>query len=477
MDATSAQDGSAKDQWISYQNSQGLESRATLVRISRFSAVFETYPTAGVLRVSEVLPDFRIFLNDSVVYSGKAVVNSLVNAGVAILCEVQLEDAWQDAATLASAGPESLKAGFRQLLQNWQQVYRIEPDFKAVVADLHAFLAELRVWIDQVELGIRSSPSGDRVRMEQDIAGELAPSVLPAVTALFEKLELAAGRIPEQYLPAHRSFCRKQLHSLVLCSPFLYRTFSKPLGYAGDYEMVNMIVRNPYEGGSLFAKVVNAWFLSQPPAEAHRNRIQHLVERLSSAAITASANGKVARVLSLGCGPAHEVQALLREKDLVNHLHFTLIDFNQETLEHVHGCIEQLKTQFGRKTVVDLAKKSVNQLLKEAAKSITRSPEQQHSVVYCAGLYDYLTDPICRRLSNILYDWVAPGGLLLLTNVDQSNPRKMIMDLVMEWNLLYRTGAQLATLKPDTADKDVCQIRSDLTGVNVYLEARKPERS
>ena len=55
---------------------------------------------------------------------------------------------------------------------------------------------------------------------------------------------------------------------LLLSSPFLYRAYQKPLGYAGDYEMVNMIARDPYEGGSLFAKVVNLWFLSQWPARA-----------------------------------------------------------------------------------------------------------------------------------------------------------------------------------------------------------------
>lgn len=34
----------------------------------------------------------------------------------------------------------------------------------------------------------------------------------------------------------------------MLCSPFAYRAYHKPLGYAGDYEMVNMIARDPYEG-------------------------------------------------------------------------------------------------------------------------------------------------------------------------------------------------------------------------------------
>ena len=43
----------------------------------------------------------------------------------------------------------------------------------------------------------------------------------------------------------HEAYLRRHLHPLLLCSPFAYRTYQKPLGYAGDYEMVNMIVRDP----------------------------------------------------------------------------------------------------------------------------------------------------------------------------------------------------------------------------------------
>jgi extracellular factor (EF) 3-hydroxypalmitic acid methyl ester biosynthesis protein len=330
--------------------------------------------------------------------------------------------------------------------------------------------------LEHVEVGIRSSPSGDRIKLEQSIATELSPSTVSILTTLFERFEAIAGQVEAEQLAAHRNFCQKQLHPLLLCSPFLYRCFHKPLGYAGDYEMVNMIMGNPYEGSSLFAKLVNTWFIQQPPAQAHRNRILHLVDRISRAAARISASGKAVRVFSLGCGPAHEVQLFLREKDFANHAQFTLVDFNQETIEHASQSLERLKSEFGRTTSIHMVKKSVNQILKDAGKSINRSPEQQYDLVYCAGLYDYLTNPICKRLSNILYDWVAPGGSLVLTNVDISNPRKITMDLIMEWSLFYRTGAQMVALKPESAPEDQCKIVSDLSGVNLYLEIGKPER-
>src|SRR5436309_7141006 len=127
---------------------------------------------------------------------------------------------------------------------------------------------------------------------------------------------------------------QRQLHPLVLCAPFVYRTYSKPLGYAGDYEMVNMITRNPCEGGSLFAKLVNAWFLAQPPAQAHRHRLDYLVQKLTEETARVSAEGRLARIFNLGCGPAVEVQRFLESKDFSDRASFTLLDFNEETLQH-----------------------------------------------------------------------------------------------------------------------------------------------
>jgi extracellular factor (EF) 3-hydroxypalmitic acid methyl ester biosynthesis protein len=99
---------------------------------------------------------------------------------------------------------------------------------------------------------------------------------------------------------------------------YLYRTFRKPLGYAGDYEMVNMITRTANEGATLFAKELSAWILSQAPTVGHRNRIQILTERLVEKTTRVVARGSSkARVFNLGCGTAQEIQRFLADYDRV----------------------------------------------------------------------------------------------------------------------------------------------------------------
>jgi extracellular factor (EF) 3-hydroxypalmitic acid methyl ester biosynthesis protein len=464
-----------KDSFIVCRNSQGVEVRATPLRLTRYLVVFEVYNPYSLLQLSEVLSDFKIIMNDRVVYSGRAVVSNLVNTGFLLVCEASLEESWVDVDVLSPLSHSlRVREGFDEFIQQWQRMYKVVPECKVVIADMQTFLTDLRHWLEQVELGIRSSPSQDRLKMERDILQELGQSTTPAVTSLFERFEALPDRIEPDLQPAHRAFSRRQLHPLLLCSPFVYRTFQKPLGYAGDYEMVNMIARDPYEGSSLFAKAINLWFLKQPPAEAHRNRVEFLKEKLIGESVRLASQGKPLRVINLGCGPAIEVQRFLKEETMSDQASFTLLDFNEETLMHARSVLDDLKGQHQRTTSLQLNKKSVNQILKEAGKIVPRSPENQYDLVYCAGLFDYLSDQVCQRLTNLLYEWVAPGGLLVTTNVDGSNPSRHTMEYLLEWHLIYRNSSQFATLVPERSPPGSAVVKSDPTGVNIYLEVRKP---
>jgi extracellular factor (EF) 3-hydroxypalmitic acid methyl ester biosynthesis protein len=68
---------------------------------------------------------------------------------------------------------------------------------------------------------------------------------------------------------------------------------------------------------------------------------------------------------------------------------------------------------------------------------------------------------------------LAPGGLLVTTNVDISNPERYGMDYLLEWHLVHRDAAQLQALRPDRAPPGSFSIKADETGVNIYFQARK----
>jgi extracellular factor (EF) 3-hydroxypalmitic acid methyl ester biosynthesis protein len=465
--------GDAKDSLILGQTSGGLEIHGTLVRLTRYTAVFEIYNPALVLRTSEVIENFKIVIRERTIYSGRAVVRSLVNAGLTLVCEVKLNEASFCVLSL-SAPDANLRESFGEFIGQWQRVYKVMPEFKVVLADMQTFLSDLRLWLDQMELQIRSTPNGDRMEMERDAVQEIGDEMVPAFNNLHERLEALSEDIPEELRPAHQNLSRRQLHPLTLCSPFAYRTYSKPLGYAGDYEMVNMIARNPFEGGSLFAKVVNYWFLSQWPATAHRNRIHFLKDSLRQETLRGMRGGKPLRIFNLGCGPAREIQQFLTENSLCNHTNLTLVDFNEETVQHITRTLNQIKSESGAQTPIQVIKRSVHHIIKEGNKPSVGTDTHKYDFIYCAGLFDYLSDRTCRQLMNIFYNWLSPGGLLLATNVNDTKPFRHMLEFVLDWHLIYRDKKIAMGLLPDAARPDDARIQEDETSVNVFIEVRKP---
>ena len=237
----------------------------------------------------------------------------------------------------------------------------------------------------------------------------------------------------------HRAYARRQLHPLILCSPFMYRTFHKPLGYAGDYEMVNMILRDPIEGASLFAKVLNTHFVGVAPAEAHRNRVKYLNRALREETKRRARQGLITQIFNLGCGPAKEIQDFLIFDDLCERANLTLLDFNDETLAYTAKLLNEIKMKYQRQTPITMVKRSVHQILKEGPRGPETGKDTLYDIVYCAGLFDYLSDRICRRFMDIFYEMLVPGGLLVATNVETSNPARQMMEYLMDWHLIYRS--------------------------------------
>jgi extracellular factor (EF) 3-hydroxypalmitic acid methyl ester biosynthesis protein len=473
-----ARNHSGQECVVNCLSSQGIQIRANCVRVTRHAVVFEICVPGNTLLTSEVLREFKITLRERTIFSGKAVVKNLVSTGLVELCEAELDQGWLDIdgfAVLADKG--RLREEFHNYLAGWQKQYTVRPEFKLHIADMQMFFIELRQWLDQVELGVRAVHVDNRAEIEREVTTQLASSVIPTIDGLFEKFEMLAGAVEEAQRPLHRAYMKRQLHPLVLCSPFAHRTFTKPLGYAGDYEMVNMIWRNGHEGQSLFAKLVNCWFLAQPPARAHRNRIDYLAGKLMDETVRVRPEARPARIFDVACGSALEVQEFLRGSSLSSETEIALLDFNQETLDYTSSILEHAKQRHARSTRFQYIKKSVHQILKEFGKTGKQVTEARYDLVYCAGLFDYLSDAVCQRLTTALYRCVAPGGLLLLTNVDACNPLRQGMDYLLDWNLVHRTAQQCVNALHGAVSPEVMSVRADPTGINLFIEVRKPDHA
>jgi extracellular factor (EF) 3-hydroxypalmitic acid methyl ester biosynthesis protein len=250
----------------------------------------------------------------------------------------------------------------------------------------------------------------------------------------------------------------------------VHRSFAKPLGYAGDYEMVNMMLAAPDRGSNTYARIINTAHLSVGPAAAHRNRIDILVEHLLEEARKAKKEARPLRVLNVGCGPAVEIERFVRSSELSDNCQFELMDFNEPTLVYTRQRLETARRECHRSTELTWQKKSIHELLREARKR-DQAEQPRYDLVYCAGLYDYLTDRVCTLLTRLFYGLVAPGGLVVATNVHPANPVRYYMDFLVEWHLEYRDTEQMLSLATGLG---ATHAYTDSTGVNVFVEIRKP---
>lgn len=455
---------------ITCRNSQGTELTANLLRIKRYSVVFEVYNPYSILQLSEVLSDFRIMASRRLLYHGKAVVSNLLNTGIVLVCEATLEDGWVEVDFLSTvSGTGDLTTQFGAFMGEWRSANRVHDPFKLVVADMVNMFSGVQHWMTGVDVGIRTTVTRTREDLEREIFSGIQTQVVDEVMPCWERLESVTKEIADAEIAVHKAYLRRELHPIVLCSPFIYRTYTKPLGYAGDYEMVNMMLRDPYEGSSAFAKLLNFALLHTEPVVAHRNRIDYLVETLRRETRKRVRKGRT-RVFNLACGPAVEVGRFLRNHEESDLTEFDLLDFNGETLEYTRERLTEARMSAGRETPLRFIQRSVNQILRAAAQGGGDDEFNGYDIVYCAGLFDYLSQRVCQRLVDLFCKMAKPGGLVIVTNVASTNPRKACMEYLMEWNLIHRSTEEMKDLIPAGLPVKRTDVRADATGVNLFLE-------
>lgn len=441
-------------------------ARGNLTGVQQRSLVMELYNPDSIVQVSEIVTEVTVRSGGKAIYQGKGVVVSLVNTGLMSVVSVSLTDPWTEfnalRGELGRVAEEA--AGF---VEDWEMRFRINRSYQVLVSEFRAFLSDASKWADQADLSdvLPRDPDG---RIREDAFYDLATPIMRKISQYLERLEEEGRQIQPEDVVAHRNFAQTSLHPLLLRAPFVYRTFAKPLGYAGDYEMVNQILGDPRQGSSTYFQIVNALFLKATVAQAHRNRIDILVRYLHQLAQRAAEQNRQLSVLNVGCGPAIEIRRFIEQHERPELLSFTLLDFSEPTIEYTRGQIQQACIRSGRTTDVRFVQASVHDLLKRSANSLAPLDDERFDFVYCAGLFDYLSDKVCSRLLQYFTTRTNPGSTVLVTNVHSSNPQQVLMEHLLEWHLIYRDEAQFERLLP--AARTHTHVYTDETGANVFAD-------
>lgn len=457
-----------KESVVECVTAAGESVEGQLVRLGRFDAVFSVSSCFDQLQTSEVLPSLKITSDKRLLYEGRATIHSLVDADTGLICEVALDES----GVALEMFPAIETEGFDNFLRQWVAAGQISASFKIAVADMAILLSDLRSWMNKVEVAFLALPLAEAARREREFLARVLPRIIDAVNAQHEHFEEEGARIPVAKRPVYQSHAAREWGAYFLCAPFGHRTYHKPLGYAGDYEMMNMIHRNAPEGPSLFARAMHQLLVSQWPAASVRNRIAHLSGTLVEEVARVVRSGRRARIMNLGCGPAREVQMFMEQSPLSDHADFTLLDFNEDTIRYTAGQLEAVRRRTGRRTGVEMRQMSVHQVLRSAVSQTQKGAlAETYDLVYCAGLFDYLADATCRALVKVFHQQTVPGGLVLVANMHDAKPFRCFIEFILDWHLIYRSTQGMWKLCPPEL-MEQAQVIAEPTTVNLFLQVR-----
>lgn len=293
--------------------------------------------------------------------------------------------------------------------------------------------------------------------LESLVVSALRDAVDPYLDLLRGEIGFAA---PAPWRAASRYF-HDRFGALIDLSPVAVRCFRKPLGCAGDFEMMNMVYRNESLGDTLFGRSLSRVVLDSDAGQAVRHRVCYLAGKIKAAAARVGPH-RPARILSVAAGPAMELQQLLRKDPALPRAgpaEITLLDQDASALRHAREQIEARAAQAG----VEVTLRCLNTSIRTV---ITEGLNGSYDLIYSAGLFDYLRDRTARAVGIRLADTLAAVGHAVIGNFGTANPTRALMELILDWPLHHRSASDLHQLFGDIGT-DIT-IEQEATGVNLF---------
>jgi extracellular factor (EF) 3-hydroxypalmitic acid methyl ester biosynthesis protein len=417
----------------------------------------------GLFLSGDRLDGIRLTAGDQLLYSGVGRVRRVSEDSYQWVLGVELEGPGVDLDALYRLDHRvSIAERLRTAVREHEGVSQ---EFKAWVADLLDFFETTKQCLDREEARLAESDLWTREEAMRDCIGEAAPVVCERLNQASLDLAGLVRGFDDNEHSVHQRFYRRHLCKFYHRAPLLRRAYYKPLGYAGDYEMMNMLYRDHAEGDTLFGRVLNVYACQEAAAQANINRISYFDRRIR-ALIEQNPKGRL-RIASIGCGPAHEIKNLLqRHPELGERIDIALVDQEERAIQYCERTLAPLAASTGAR--IHFIGESIRRLL--TARSLGDALGTR-DLIYSAGLFDYLSDRSFEALIRALYGATAEGGHMYIGNVNlDANTTKWSMEYASDWHLIHRTKRQLLDLTRGLpTNPGLVEVESEPLGVNLFL--------
>lgn len=208
-------------------------------------------------------------------------------------------------------------------------------------------------------------------------------------------------------------------------------SYEKPLGYAGDFKIIDDIYQNqPKTAG--FDGLWDHYFMQMTAAKATRERKEDL-KKIIYDFIKDYKNRNI-RIMNLGSGPTREIKELLEADNEKNFskVIFDCYDFEIKAIDYARYLLDGVNNvNFFQKDAIRIALR----------KDIKEEIPYNYDFIYSTGLFDYIDTRVAVRLVNNLKKLLKKDGIMVIANFGDkyNNSSAGLMEWVTEWYLIYRT--------------------------------------
>lgn len=241
--------------------------------------------------------------------------------------------------------------------------------------------------------------------------------------------------------------------------------YQKPLGYSGDYTMMNYIYdyhNNNYLGDSSYEKLINNYTCNIPISNSNILRKDFLKEKV----LETLEKKDTARVLSLAAGPARELLELLKENKISKPLVFKCMDSEKMALDYIDNEIKKIEPFKKKALSIEYICKNIISFIrdKELKKRL-----QNCDLIYAFGIFDYLSDKMASRLTKELFQLLEKDGKLIIFNISlKKNKYRAYYELLGEWKMIHRVKEQMLAWTEEIGN--VAKVKfEELFGGSNYL--------
>ena len=359
-----------------------------------------------------------------------------------------------------------------------QNNFGVEPvpeRFRTLGMELLCLLRSTREQLDRLEAS--SGPLTETAR--EALVDEIEPHFYAALEAIWLEMNEIAVANSESLADrrAIKQFVALTLRPEFMDGPMWRRATEKPLGYPGDYKVMLHAYGDSSGPCSLYGAVLHRVMAVRCGA-CVRGRKELMRAALERELGRGDDVKRAMRVTNLGAGPAREIRDLLSADLLRRPVDVRLVDQDSGALQKaLDDSMEHCRRHGDRAKITGLCSSFLD-ILK---KGPLYDEIQQQDVIYSLGLIDYFKDASVRALVKGMYDKLRPGGLLALCNM-KAGPHSLYLplDLVCDWELIYRTEDQMRQFAKGLGSEDArpeVDVVAEPSDKVLMLFVRKPHEA